>query len=235
MKLSSIIILGIIFFDSAFAQDGLKNSITIPNFTPNPGKNYPSTEWNTIVGVSKVNILSSDIKQSTMNNFICDAMLEQTSADFVCLNYGEITTDLYHGEITQLDLFAVCPFNRTLVVFRMNGDFLRKVVEGNIAGFRSGFAIAGGKIEYNIRRPSGNRLTYFQIGDHPLYLKKEYHVVTTDYLAGGNAGFEMLAGIDSSNVFRTGILLRDAIGNYIKEHTPLDPRSVSREERWTKK
>jgi 2',3'-cyclic-nucleotide 2'-phosphodiesterase (5'-nucleotidase family) len=235
MKLSFLIILGIIFSESVLAQDGLRNSTTISNFTPNPGKNYPLTNWNIIVGVSEVNILSSDIKQSIMNNFICDAMLEQTSADFVCLNYGEITTDLYHGEITQLDLFSLCPFNRTLVVFKMTGDYLRKVVERNIAGFRSGFAIAGGKIEYNISRPSGNRLTYFQVGDHPLYLKKEYHVVTTDYLADGNAGFEMLTSVDSSNVFRTGILLRDAIGNYIKEHTPLDPRSVSREERWTKK
>jgi 5'-nucleotidase len=161
-------------------------------------------------------------------------MLERTNTDFSFLRYGDFNTNLYQGEITHLDLVALCPFARTLVVLEVTGDILRRVVEANISGIRSGIAIGGGKVEFDPVRPSNNRLTFLQIGEHPIYPQKEYRIVTIDYLANGFSGFEILSEVDSSRTYQTGIMLRDAVHEYIKQHTPLDQRSVRLDERWTK-
>jgi 2',3'-cyclic-nucleotide 2'-phosphodiesterase (5'-nucleotidase family) len=235
MKPLSILTTVLLLLSSIYAQEnkGINNSW--PDFNRGDSKNYPKTSWNTIVGLSSIDIISSDIRESSMNNLVCDAILERTDTDFSFLNFGDIITNLYKGEITNLDLFSLCPYGRTLVILEIEGDLLRRLIEENISGIRKGLAIGGGTVEYDTKRPSRNRLTYFQVGDHPLYPKKEYRVVTTDYLADGNAGFEMLTGIDSSKVFRTGILLRDTIRDYIQKYSPLNPARIKLDQRWQKK
>ena len=204
-------------------------------FNRDSGKNYPSTSWNKPIGFSKIEINGSAPGVSAMNNFICDAMLEKTETDFAFINYGDIATSFYPGEITELDIVSLYPFERKLVVLAVDGAFLKDLLELTISGFRTGLAISGGKVEYDIRRPSKNRLTFFQFCDHPVYPKKEYRIVTTDYLLNGNAGFEFLTTIDSTRVFRTDILLRKAIQDYIIQHTPLGSNNVRLDERWIKK
>jgi len=204
-------------------------------FNRDSGKNYPSTSWNKPIGFSKIEINGSTPGVSAMNNFICDALLERTETDFSFINYGDIVTSIYQGEITELDLVSLYPFERTLVVLKVDGAFLKELIELNISGFRTGLAISGGKVEYDIRRPNMNRLTFFRVGDYSVYPKKEYRIVTTDYLVNGNAGFEFLTTIDSISVFRTDILLREAIQDYIIQHTPLGSNNVRLDKRWIKK
>jgi hypothetical protein len=117
----------------------------------------------------------------------------------------------------------------------MNGDTLKQIIENAISGLRSGLAIAGGIVEYDPTRPSQNRLTYFQVGEHPLYPKKEYRVVTVDYHADGFADFDMLTKIDSGHIFKTGILLRETLSDYIVQNSPLNHRKVNLDGRWIKK
>jgi len=162
-------------------------------------------------------------------------MLARTEVDFAFISYGEIYTDLYLGDITRLDMFRLFPFNRTLVLIEMSGDTLKQIIEKNIGASKSGLAIGGGKVEYDPGRPTQHRLTYFQVGDHPLYPKKEYRVVTIDYLADGFAGFNLLNEIDQTRVFRTGVLLRDTMSDYIQQNSPLDQMNVRLDGRWIKK
>jgi 5'-nucleotidase len=96
-------------------------------------------------------------------------------------------------------------------------------------------AIAGGKVELDMSRPNYHRLNYFQVGEYPCYPQKEYRIVTTDYLAGGNAGFEMLSGIEPDKVYRTEILLRDAVRAYIKLNSPLTQGNVRLDGRWERR
>jgi len=203
-------------------------------FIRGDGKNYPPGQWNETIGTSDINIISSLSGTSSMNNFVCDLMRIRTDTDFAFFNYGDIYADLYQGTITDLDLHAICPFERSLVVLKVTGEFLKQIIEANISGIRRGLAISGGKVVYNLDRPSHNRLTYFQIGEHPAYPMKEYRVVTTDYLADGNAGFSILTTLDSTQVYRTGISLRETIRDYILNNSPLDQTHVKLDERWEK-
>ncbi len=188
--------------------------------------------YDEVIGTSKVDLTRSGQGESPMSNLICDAMLNATGADIAVTNFGGIRADLRAGPITRRDLFEVLPFGNSLVVMQMPGDFLKQVIESKIRGNRSGLAIGGGRIEYDSKRPDGDRITSFSIGGQPLDPKKLYRVVTTDYLAEGNSGMDLLLDIDEARIARTGILLRDAVSSYIQEHTPL---VVKTDGRWKKK
>lgn len=197
-------------------------------------KNYPVTPWNQIIGSSTIDIGVSTAGEAFLYNLLCDAMLKRTNTDFSFLNLGEFNATLFAGDITHLDLFRLCPYARSLVVIETNGEVLYRLIESQISGSRHGMAIGGGIVEYDTSRPDHNRLTFFQIGEHPVYPQKEFRVVTTDYLVKGMAGFEILTEIDSSKIFHTGILLRDAVAEYIQYFSPLNETIVTADNRWKK-
>ena len=188
--------------------------------------------YDEVVGVSKVDLTRSGQGESPMSNLICDAMIQATGAEFSITNFGGIRADLRAGPITRRDLFKVLPFGNSLVVLQVTGEFLKQIIESKITGSRSGLAIGGGKIEYEQERADGNKITYFSVGEYPLYPKKVYRIVTTDYLAEGNSGMDLLLEVNDANIARTGILLRDAVSEYIQEHSPL---LIEPDGRWKKR
>jgi len=208
-------------------------SLTQPVTAEN--KNYAPAPWNEVIGLGELDITRSGSGESLMSNLVCEAMLTRTNTDFALISFGELYGDLYRGDITGLDMFRLFPFNRTLVVLEISGDTLKKIIEKTVGGVQRGVAIAGGKVEYDPSRPTQNRLTYFQVGQYPMYPKKEYRVVTIDYHADGFAGFDLLKEIDQDYVFRTGILLRDTLADYIRQNSPLDRTKVMLDGRWIKK
>lgn len=214
----------------AIVDDSIK---TMPAPAANSEKDQ--SPWNNLIGKTEINLLRSSKGESTMNNLICDIMLGRTNADFAFINFGDIYADFEPGPVRNLDLFKLIPFNRTLVVLEVTGEFLQKLVEYNISGVRQGMAIAGGKVEYDVSRPSLYRLNYFQVGEYPCYPLKEYKVVTTDYLLNGHAGFSLLTTVEQGKIFRTGILLRDAVREFIQVNSPLNTSNVKLDGRWEKR
>jgi len=187
-------------------------------------KNLPG--WRIPVGQTDISLIRSSRGESTMNNLIGDIMLWRVGVDFAFINFGDIHADFEAGPITDIDLYRLIPFERTLVVIDVTGEFLQKLMEYNISGVRNGMVIAGGKVECDMSRPNFHRLNYFQVGDYPCYPLKEYKIVTTDYLAAGNAGFDLLTGIEPAKVHNTGILLRDAVREYIRQNSPLSAEKI---------
>ena len=114
----------------------------------------------------------------------------------------------------------------------MSGEVLQYLIEYSISGFRNGLAISGGIVEFDTSRYSFYRLNYFQVGDHPIYPEKIYRVVTTDYLANGNAGFKLLLEGYEDKVDHTEIYLREVIREYIQNNSPLN---IKKDGRWLRK
>ncbi len=235
MKFIYPFFISILFFLSAYSQLPQSGEQTEIRSGVSTNNNYLPNLWNDTIGSSAVDMKRSNAGESMIGNFICDAMLRHTQADFAFITYGEIYGDLFKGEITTLDLYRLFPFDRTLVVLELSGDTLKQILERTLGGPHSGMAISGGKVEYNPDRPSLNRLTFVQIGSNPLYPQKIYRVVTIDYLANGNAGFDLLKEIDKTQIFRTGTLLRDVLIEKIERFSPLDKTKVSIDNRWIAK
>lgn len=188
--------------------------------------------WDETIAVSDIDLFRVDRGESNLTNLVCDIMLKRTDADFAFINQDDIFSDIPVGAISHLDLFRLCPFGRTLVLLEINGEQLKQLIESKIRGIRRGLAIGGGKVEYDTSRTNFNRLTYFQIGDHSFYPKKVYRVITTNYIAEGNAGFELLTHLDESNIIHTGILLRQALREYLVLNSPINVFDVRIDGRW---
>jgi 5'-nucleotidase/UDP-sugar diphosphatase len=185
--------------------------------------------YDEIIGKTETNLTRSSNGEAPLNNLICDAMVNAAQADFSFTNFGGIRANIKSGPITPRDLFKVLPFGNSLVVMRMSGEFLKKVIESKLSGNSHGLAIGGGQIEFDPERPDGNKIISFKIGEFPLYPKKIYRVVTTDYLAEGNSGMDLLLQVDDANIARPGILMREAVSQYIQENTPLN---IKMDGRW---
>ncbi|MFC2088369.1 5'-nucleotidase C-terminal domain-containing protein [Calditrichota bacterium] len=185
-----------------------------------------------VIGSASVDLTLANSGESAMNNFICDVMRIAVNAEFAFLNFGDICCELPKGEIRHLDMFRLFPFDRKLMVMEITGANLKDLVEKTVSGFRPGLAISGGRVEFNPERVNFNRLTYFEVANNPIYPKRVYRVVTTDYLTNGNAGFDFLKQFENIKYIPTGTVLRDVVEQFIKDNSPIDTRT---DKRWIKK
>ena len=136
------------------------------------------------------------------------------------------------GPITPRDLFSVLPFGNSIVVLQIEGSMLKDLIESKISGNRSGLAIGGGRVIFDTERPDGNKIVEFTINGYSIYPNKDYFVAMTDYLAEGNSGLSELSSVPEEKIDRTGILLRDAVQQYIRQKTPL---RIENDGRWVRK
>ncbi|GAB4370097.1 MAG: hypothetical protein Kow0042_12150 [Calditrichia bacterium] len=184
-----------------------------------------------IIGTTQTALTRSGLGEAPMYNLVTDAMRERAKADFAFTNYGGIRADLDTGPITREDIFRVLPFGNQMVVFQASGAFIKKIVESKIEGNGRGMAISGAQIQYNQTLPDGQRITRFLINGEPLQADKIYRVVTSDYLMEGNSGLSILRTIPTEKVAYTGVLIREAVIEYIQAHSPLQIRITGRWEK----
>jgi 2',3'-cyclic-nucleotide 2'-phosphodiesterase (5'-nucleotidase family) len=184
-----------------------------------------------IIGTTQTALTRTGVGEAPMYNLVTDAMKERVNADFSFTNYGGVRADLKAGPVTREDIFKVLPFGNQIVRFKASGGFLKQIIERKVRGNGRGMAISGGKIEYNNTRPDGDKITSFTINGEPLKADKTYLVATTDYLMEGNSGLSMLLDVPRESVAYTGVLLREAVIEYIKDHSPLN---IEIEGRWDK-
>ena len=185
-----------------------------------------------VIGSTQTTLSRQGVGESPMYNLVTDAMRMRVKADFSFTNYGGIRADIKVGSITREEIFRVLPFGNQIVEFQVTGNYLKSIIEEKIKGNRRGMAISGGMITYNNTLPDGERITEFLIGGEPLQADQVYRIATTDYLMEGNSGLYMLQDIPRESVAFTGILLRDAVIEYVQKNSPLQ---IQLEGRWSKK
>jgi 5'-nucleotidase / UDP-sugar diphosphatase len=181
-----------------------------------------------VIGKSQIALSRSSIGEAPMNNLITDAMRERVSADFAFTNFGGIRSDLKMGAITKEDVFKVLPFGNQIATFMVDGIFLKKIIEKKVAGGSRGLAVSGAEITVNKTRTDGERVVRIEINGKLLDPNKKYRIATTDYLIEGNSGLYMLKDIPRENIAFTGILLREAVIEYIQKHSPIRPEMDGR-------
>ncbi len=174
-------------------------------------------------GYTEVNLTRGSAAENTMGLLIVDAFRKYYNADFSFSNIGGIRAEIPAGEITPRQLFKVMPFGNHLVKFKIKGSTLKKIVETKLLSDRSdrGLLTSGAKIVYNKTRPKWDRITEFVIGGKPLNLNQYYNVITTDYLAEGNSGMDLLLTIPQKNKTYTYDLDIDVVEDYIRNNSPI--------------
>ncbi len=175
-----------------------------------------------VLGSTNVDLTRGGEGETRMGNLVCDAMREEVSADFAFTNLGGIRDEIPAGSVSPRQVFRVLPFGNSLMVFEMDGRLLKEVIEYRVSAGHHGVYMAGGKIIYNKTRPDYDRITYFEVGGEPWQPDKIYRVVTSDFLATGNAGLYMLPLVPEEKKMRTSTTCMDATVHYIERHSPIE-------------
>lgn len=176
------------------------------------------------IGEAIIPITRTGEGESLMGNLICDAMLWKMKGDIAITNKGGVRTDIRAGTITPHDVFDVLPFDNTLGTVMVTGRFMKDLLEAKTVYGGSGLYVSGMKVVMDRSRPAGDRVVSLEIGGKPCVPDSSYRLVTTDYLFEGNSGMEKLAVLRSQAAIESGVYMRDAVIEYIKEHSPIDPK-----------
>jgi len=175
-----------------------------------------------VIGFAEVNLTRGGDGETRMGNLVCDAMREETDADFAFTNLGGIRDEIPAGPITPRQVHRVLPFGNSLIVYEIDGRLLKEIVEYRVSEDHHGVYMSGATIVYNKTRSDYDRITKFEVGGEQWRPDAIYRVTTSDFLAAGNAGLYMLPGIPDDQTMRTSTTIKDAVVHYIERHSPVE-------------
>jgi 2',3'-cyclic-nucleotide 2'-phosphodiesterase (5'-nucleotidase family) len=170
-----------------------------------------------VIAVLPKPLRRSNEGQSVLGNLLCDAVAWASDADVAFSNYGGLRSDLEAGPLTYESLFRFLPFGNRITVFQMSGAELDSLIEDRVSGNSRGMLTSGLEVVVDKRKADRHRVDIKTIGGQPYDPDKMYKVAVSDYLAEGNSGYDRLTTIDESHRINTGIMMREALRDYIVE------------------
>jgi 2',3'-cyclic-nucleotide 2'-phosphodiesterase (5'-nucleotidase family) len=122
--------------------------------------------------------------------------------------------DLNEGPITRGEVYAVMPFDNTIVTMELTGAQVKLSLEQSLRGGRV-TQVSG--VRYVLEPSSQNRwgLKSVTLADgSPLDPEKSYTVAVNNFMASGGDSYNVLAEGKSTD---TGRLIRDAMEKYVRD------------------
>jgi 5'-nucleotidase len=180
--------------------------------------------------------------ESALGNLIADAQLaatrsaERGGAQIALMNPGGVRADLIvpagGGIVTYAQVFAVQPFNNSLVVKNLTGTRLRGLLEQQFHGGgdttdapRVLFPSTGFTYSYDLKQPTGSRIANMRLNGVAIVDTTVYRVAMNSYLSGGGDHFTVPAQEDND---LGGALDVDALEAYLRTRAPVSPPATNR-------
>ncbi|GIV97040.1 MAG: multifunctional 2',3'-cyclic-nucleotide 2'-phosphodiesterase/5'-nucleotidase/3'-nucleotidase [Herpetosiphonaceae bacterium] len=199
---------------------------------------------NRVIGSAAVRLNGdrSDVrsKETNLGNLVADATLWKVrstsgSGDVAIMNGGGIRASIEAGNITVGQVLEVLPFGNTIVWVDLTGAQLKQALENGVSRVEEGAGrfpqVAGMRFAYNPAAPAGSRVVDVQVrgsdGSYkPLNDSATYRVVTNNFLLNGGDGYSVFT--EGQNKTDTGLLLADAVMEYIGANSPVNPQTEGR-------
>lgn len=156
--------------------------------------------------------------ESLLTNFCADLILQES--DSICLkrypdirmsvsmvNRGGLRVPIPKGEVKVQNMFELMPFENEIVFLKMSGTELRKFIDHMAS--RGGEGVAG--MRFGIKEDKGLNP---EIQGKPLDDSKSYWLVTSDYIANGGDGSEILSSVKER--IATGVKFRDMFIDHLR-------------------
>lgn len=142
---------------------------------------------------------------SALGDLIADVVRDATGADFTIFNTTGIRADLPPGELSRQVFVATLPFSDSLVELTLSGAQLRSLLnqQARVASSRqceTPIQISGFTLELRCSGTSSSAAVHTLARDGTLSdldPARSYRLVTTEYLADGGSGFELLAQVSA--------------------------------------
>jgi 5'-nucleotidase/UDP-sugar diphosphatase len=186
-----------------------------------------------VIGEAAVPLKRSRNQETALGNLIADAMRatdlgDGRTADIAMHNDGGIRTDLDAGPITYAEIYAVLPFDNSLVGLDLTGAQVREMLENGLTNSGSQIQVSGLTFSYSLNKSNGRRVMDTFVGGERLDTERSYRVVTIDYLYT-NPEYELSLGL-GTNVTYGGLCL-DAVIDHIRANSPVKPQVEGRIEK----
>lgn len=159
-------------------------------------------------------------KQTNLSKLVCQAMTDETGADFTITNGGGIRASIKAGKVTLGDVNNVLPFTNTIAVCEITGAQVYEALE---FGYRmlpetnGGFTQTDLKVVYSKFSPAGSRIKRVVLPNGEVIDKnKTYLVATNDFLAAGGDGFSMFG-----KIVQLGRQLNEVFADYLAKVYPV--------------
>ncbi|MEW6735693.1 MAG: 5'-nucleotidase C-terminal domain-containing protein [Acidobacteriota bacterium] len=180
---------------------------------------------NTVIGHTAKIINKEGPAAGALGRLVAE-IIRQTAADktgrkidIALMNNGGLRAEIPAGQITIGTIYQLMPFDNNVAIFELTGADLQELFQamaGNIVGY--GNAVIGPQLVYR-----EGKLISAKINEQPIDPRATYTIATIDYLYQREE--PVLAR--GKNFLSTGVLLRDAIINYIRAQQeagrPLQP------------
>lgn len=183
---------------------------------------------NAPVGESKVALARErEGSDSLMADVVADAMQARTAslgsvAAFI--NKGGVRAGIDAGKITYGQAVTVMPFNNTFTLLDLSGAELKAaLLQGANSPAQGGLLIPSDGTSYKV---VGNDIQV-TIAGQPIDPTKTYRITLLGFTASGGDSHFILRDAKGRRV-DTGLLDIDAFVDYLKAHSPLDPKYESR-------
>jgi len=173
-----------------------------------------------------VGLLAAPASGQALAMLIADAQLAATQsagAQIAFMNPFGVRAPLTPGAggaLTFGDIYAVQPFNNTLVTQSLSGAELKAVLEQGFDATGPEQALipsAGFSYSYDKSRPVGERITAMRLDGQPIDPNGMYRVTTNSFLAQGGDAFTVLSGQRTAQI---GMSDLEALEAWLKGTTP---------------
>ena len=152
--------------------------------------------------------------ETTIGDFITDAMRADAKVDIALQNPGGMRADLDAGPITRGEIYAIMPFDNTTVTLELTGALVKLTLEQSLHGSRL-TQVSGLRYTIDFRKPDLDRVTQLTLADGTaIDPAKTYTVAVNNFMATGGDQYDALA--QGKNRIDTGRLIRDAMVAWIQ-------------------
>lgn len=184
-----------------------------------------------VIGETRVNLVRGDVEHGNLGALVADAMRSYVNADIAVQNSGGVRADIAPGEVTRRNCLEVLPFDNKIVLTTVKGEFLLRLLNQKVGRWGPSLFVSGATIDFDPFKPEGERVLSVRIGDQPLDPNRDYKLALTDYLAEGNSGMTIMREVPEDARLYTGNSDREALERYIRDQSPINPKSSTR---WVK-
>lgn len=163
-------------------------------------------------------------RSSPLGNWVTEVMRTSVGGDVAVQNRGGLRANWKAGPISRRDVFAILPFDNTLVTLTMSGQELFDFFAARVAAGVT-LELSGALLEIEAEE-NGHRLVGLEIGGRAVDPSATYRLVTNNYLANGGDGMEELTWIRERQDHLE--LHRDVIEQELLRGEPIEPDGRSR-------
>jgi len=175
------------------------------------------SKMNKIIGHSNNELINYN-PESPLGNFVADVIFESAFQfgfnnetvslekwNTICLiNFGGLRAPINEGDISIGNIYELMPFDNEIVIVSLSPSQVTEML--NYLGVKNGQPISNGQA---ILSSNNKKLI---IGGKAYNFERNINVITSDYLAKGGDNMNFFK---SSKMIQTGVLMRDALLEYV--------------------